>query len=151
MEENAHHLSDVMAGAVIGMYVRGFAFEYRATWESTWLDASQMQRLMGKYVEEAGLSPATIKALRYSFAGHHLALPVLVGRLHVVELGHGLGRKKLEAFGDDLQSLRAFGEEVVTYLCQKLLDAGAPGLHFYTMNQSGPTLKLWKNLGLERR
>ena len=60
-------------------------------------------------------------------------------------------RKKLEAFGDDLQSLRAFGEEVVTYLCQKLLDAGAPGLHFYTMNQSGPTLKLWKNLGLERR
>ena len=60
-------------------------------------------------------------------------------------------RKKLEAFGEDLDSLRAFGEEVVTYLCEKLLDAGAPGLHFYTMNQSGPTLKLWKNLGLERR
>ncbi|MGD1990647.1 MAG: methylenetetrahydrofolate reductase [NAD(P)H] [Chromatiales bacterium] len=59
-------------------------------------------------------------------------------------------RKKLEAFGDDLESLRAFGEEVVTYLCQRLLDAGAPGLHFYTMNQSGPTLALWKNLGLER-
>ena len=60
-------------------------------------------------------------------------------------------RKKLEAFGEDLDSLRAFGEEVVTYLSEKLLDAGAPGLHFYTMNQSGPTLKLWKNLGLERR
>jgi methylenetetrahydrofolate reductase (NADPH) len=58
-------------------------------------------------------------------------------------------RKKLEAFGDDLESLRIFGEEVVTNLCRKLLDAGAPGLHFYTMNQSGPTLKLWKNLGLE--
>lgn len=59
-------------------------------------------------------------------------------------------RKKLEAFGEDLESLRAFGEEVVTYLCQRLLDAGAPGLHFYTMNQSGPTLGLWKNLGLDR-
>lgn len=59
-------------------------------------------------------------------------------------------RKKLEAFGEDLESLRAFGEEVVTNLCRKLLDAGAPGLHFYTMNQSGPTLKLWQNLGLER-
>jgi methylenetetrahydrofolate reductase (NADPH) len=58
-------------------------------------------------------------------------------------------RKKLEAFGDDLESLRIFGEEVVTNLCRKLLDAGAPGLHFYTMNQSGPTLKIWKNLGLE--
>lgn len=57
-------------------------------------------------------------------------------------------RKKLEAFGEDMDSLRAFGEEVVTYLCQKLLDAGAPGLHFYTMNQAGPTLKLWNNLGL---
>ena len=59
-------------------------------------------------------------------------------------------RKKLEAYGDDLESLRLFGEEVVTYLCNKLLDAGAPGLHFYTMNQSGPTMKLWKNLGLDR-
>ena len=58
-------------------------------------------------------------------------------------------RKKLMAYGEDLEGLRAFGEEVVTYLCQKLLDAGAPGLHFYTMNQSGPTLKLWKNLGLD--
>jgi methylenetetrahydrofolate reductase (NADPH) len=57
-------------------------------------------------------------------------------------------RKRLEAFGDDLESIRAFGHEVVLGLCQKLLDGGAPGLHFYTMNQSGPALRLWHDLGL---
>ncbi len=57
-------------------------------------------------------------------------------------------RKRLEAFGDDTDSLRAFGIEVTTELCRKLLDGGAPGLHFYTMNQSAPTLAIWDNLGL---
>mgnify|MGYP006096240557 FL=1 len=57
-------------------------------------------------------------------------------------------RKHLESYQDDPESLKAFGEDVVTRLCQQLLDAGAPGLHFYTLNQSGPTLKLWRNLGL---
>jgi methylenetetrahydrofolate reductase (NADPH) len=57
-------------------------------------------------------------------------------------------RKRLEGFGDDKASIQAFGEEVVTELCRKLLDGGAPGLHFYTMNQTGPTEKLWCNLGL---
>ena len=57
-------------------------------------------------------------------------------------------RRRLEGFGDDRASIRAFGEEVVTELCAALLEAGAPGLHFYTMNQSAPTLALWSNLGL---
>ena len=57
-------------------------------------------------------------------------------------------RKRLESFGDDRPSIRAFGEDVVTELCHQLLEAGAPGLHFYTMNQSGPTLAIWNNLGL---
>jgi methylenetetrahydrofolate reductase (NADPH) len=57
-------------------------------------------------------------------------------------------RKHLEAYQDDPVSLKAFGEDVVTDLCQQLLDGGAPGLHFYTMNQSVPTLNLWRNLGL---
>jgi len=57
-------------------------------------------------------------------------------------------RKRLEGFGDDKESIRAFGEDVVTELCNQLLEAGAPGLHFYTMNQTGPTLALWRNLGL---
>jgi len=55
-------------------------------------------------------------------------------------------RKTLEGFGDDRDSVIAFGEEVVSKLCQELLDNGAPGLHFYTMNQAKPTLAVWNNL-----
>ena len=55
-------------------------------------------------------------------------------------------RKQLEAYGDDSDSIVKFGEEVVTDMCRRLLDGGAPGLHFYTMNQSGPSLSVWKNL-----
>lgn len=57
-------------------------------------------------------------------------------------------RKRLESFGDDRDTIVAFGEEVVTRLCEKLLAGGAPGLHFYTMNRAEPTLALWRNLGL---
>ena len=55
-------------------------------------------------------------------------------------------RKRLEGFGDDLPALRAYGLEVVSRLCEQLLQAGAPGLHFYTMNQSGPTQAIWRNI-----
>jgi methylenetetrahydrofolate reductase (NADPH) len=57
-------------------------------------------------------------------------------------------RKKLESYGDDLASIRAFGLDVVTDLCDRLLAGGAPGLHFYTMNQAGPTTTIWQRLGL---
>jgi methylenetetrahydrofolate reductase (NADPH) len=57
-------------------------------------------------------------------------------------------RKRLEAYGDDIDSIRHLGTEVVTRLCERLLDMGAPGLHFYTMNQAEPTLAIWDNLGL---
>ncbi|MCP5352398.1 MAG: methylenetetrahydrofolate reductase [NAD(P)H] [Chromatiales bacterium] len=57
-------------------------------------------------------------------------------------------RHRLEGFGDDKESIIAFGEEVVTDLCNTLLEAGAPGLHFYTMNQTAPCLAIWRNLGL---
>jgi methylenetetrahydrofolate reductase (NADPH) len=57
-------------------------------------------------------------------------------------------RKRLESYGEDLKSIRAFGEEVVTGLCERLLAHGAPGLHFYTLNRAGPSLAIWKNLGL---
>ncbi|MDH5600046.1 MAG: methylenetetrahydrofolate reductase [NAD(P)H] [Gammaproteobacteria bacterium] len=57
-------------------------------------------------------------------------------------------RKRLESYGDDKESIKAFGEDVVSEMCQQLLEAGAPGLHFYTMNITAPTLAIWKNLGL---
>lgn len=55
-------------------------------------------------------------------------------------------RKKLEGYGDDRTSVQAFGLELVSKLCQRLLDNGAPGLHFYTMNQAAPTLAIMENL-----
>jgi methylenetetrahydrofolate reductase (NADPH) len=56
--------------------------------------------------------------------------------------------KKLEAYHDDTDAIRAFGLDVVTGLCERLLTGGAPGLHFYTLNQAGLTATLWQRLGL---
>jgi len=57
-------------------------------------------------------------------------------------------RLRLNAFEDDAASIKAFGLDVVTDLCHRLLAGGAPGLHFYTMNQSAPTLEICRRLGL---
>ena len=57
-------------------------------------------------------------------------------------------RLRLEELEDDKPALQDFGADVVTRLCETLLRNGAPGLHFYTINQAGPTLRLWKNLRL---
>ncbi|MCY1262498.1 5,10-methylenetetrahydrofolate reductase [compost metagenome] len=59
-------------------------------------------------------------------------------------------RKQLEAYGDDTRSIQAFGEQVVTEMCERLLQGGAPGLHFYTLNQAEPSLAIWNNLKLPR-
>jgi len=59
-------------------------------------------------------------------------------------------RKQLEAYGDDANSIQAFGEQVISEMCERLLDGGAPGLHFYTLNQSEPSLAIWNNLKLPR-
>jgi methylenetetrahydrofolate reductase (NADPH) len=57
-------------------------------------------------------------------------------------------RKKFEGFGDDAESIKAFGLDVVTELCEKLLAGGAPGLHFYCMNQAALTTEICKRLKL---
>jgi methylenetetrahydrofolate reductase (NADPH) len=55
-------------------------------------------------------------------------------------------RQRLEGFGDDLPSIRAFGLDVVTSLCERLLHNGAPGLHFYTLNSAGAATTIWQRL-----
>ncbi|HEX9184744.1 MAG TPA: methylenetetrahydrofolate reductase [NAD(P)H] [Burkholderiales bacterium] len=57
-------------------------------------------------------------------------------------------RVKLESYRDDTASIRAFGLDVVTALCAKLLAAGAPGLHFYTLNQAALSTEIWRRLKL---
>lgn len=57
-------------------------------------------------------------------------------------------RLRLQAYGDDTASIKAFGLDVVTQLCEQLRQGGAPALHFYTMNQSTATLEICKRLGL---
>ncbi|MFZ3125324.1 MAG: methylenetetrahydrofolate reductase [NAD(P)H] [Acidovorax sp.] len=57
-------------------------------------------------------------------------------------------RLRLQGFGDDMASIRDFGLDVVTSLCEQLRQRGVPGLHFYTMNQSATTLELCRRLGL---
>jgi methylenetetrahydrofolate reductase (NADPH) len=57
-------------------------------------------------------------------------------------------RRRLEGFGDDAASIRAFGLDVVTKMCASLIERGAPGLHFYTLNQVALTSSIWRSLGL---
>ena len=57
-------------------------------------------------------------------------------------------RLRLQEFGDDKASIRAFGLDVITDMCDRLRQAGAPGLHFYSLNQAGLTTTIWQRLGL---
>jgi methylenetetrahydrofolate reductase (NADPH) len=57
-------------------------------------------------------------------------------------------RLKLQSYGDDVASIKSLGLDVVTDLCRKLLDGGAPGLHFYTLNAAGAPSTIWQRLGL---
>ncbi len=57
-------------------------------------------------------------------------------------------RKQLETYGDDAEAISDFGTEFISLLCENLLETGAPGLHFYTMNRVEPTMSIWKNIGL---
>jgi methylenetetrahydrofolate reductase (NADPH) len=57
-------------------------------------------------------------------------------------------RQRLASYGDDIASIQAFGQEVVTDLCDQLIAGGVPGLHFYTMNRAEPTLAIVNDLGL---
>lgn len=79
----------------------------------------------------------------------------ITGYANIVRFCGGCGadlprwiKLRLEELEADKAALQDFGAEVVTRLCETLLRGGAPGLHFYTINQAGPVLRLWKNLNL---
>lgn len=57
--------------------------------------------------------------------------------------------RKMESYSDDTAAIKAFGLDFVSSLCERLLEGGAPGLHFYTLNQAGLTSTLWQRLGLD--
>lgn len=82
----------------------------------------------------------------------------ITGYANVVRFASGCGadlprwvRLRLEELQDDKAALADFGLGVVARLCRTLLDGGAPGLHFYTINQTGPVLRLWDALSLSAR
>jgi methylenetetrahydrofolate reductase (NADPH) len=94
-------------------------------------------------------------------ADHGIAVPIVPGIMPIAsfaklarfsdacgaEIPRWL-RRRLEGYGDDTASIRAFGLDVITQLCASLLERGAPGLHFYTLNQAGLTTTIWQRLGL---
>ncbi len=57
-------------------------------------------------------------------------------------------RKQFESYGDDQESIQQLGNEFITKMCERLLEQGAPGLHFYSMNKVEPSKAIWNNLGL---
>jgi len=57
-------------------------------------------------------------------------------------------RQRLHSYGDDVESIRAFGVDAVSQLCAQLIKGGAPGLHFYSMNQSNSVMQITRNLDL---
>ena len=59
-------------------------------------------------------------------------------------------KKRLEAYGDDIDSIKAFGLDCTIQLCEKVLSQGAPGIHFYSMNKVEPTKQIWKALDFEQ-
>ena len=102
------------------------------------------ERAMEQYLVEVKRRWPAVK--RFHLHMHNargMALPAIYAALRT--LGYAT---HLESFGDDTASIRAFGLDVVTRLCDDLLSAGAPGLHFYTLNQAGLTTTIWQRLGL---
>lgn len=57
-------------------------------------------------------------------------------------------RMRFESYGDDVDSIQKLGNEFITGMCERLLEQGVPGLHFYSMNRVEPSLTIWNNLGL---
>ena len=121
---------------------------------------------------DAGANSAITQYFYNPFAYYHFVdsceklgidIPIVAGVMPIinctqlVRFSEGCGAeiprwilKRLQEFGDDRVSIRKFGIDVTTELCEQLLTNGAPGFHFYTMNQSDASTAIWKNLGIDQ-
>ena len=106
--------------------------------------ASKVQAGADSAITQYFFNPDAYRHFRDRCAGAGLEIPIVPGIMPITNY-EGLAR----FYADDPQSLQAFGVEVVSELCRRLLDDGVPGLHFYTMNRAEPTLAIWRNLGLQ--
>ena len=99
------------------------------------------------FVEETRKLGADVPVVPGIMPFHNYAKIVLFAQRTAYEIPRWVALK-MEGFMDDAASIRAFGLDVVSALCERLIAAGAPGIHFYTMNQSALTIELCKRLGL---
>jgi methylenetetrahydrofolate reductase (NADPH) len=102
------------------------------------------------FVEETRKLGATVPVVPGIMPFHNYARIAQFAARDGIEIPRWVALK-MEGFMDDAASIRAFGLDVVAALCEKLIAGGAPGLHFYTMNQSALTLDLCRRLGLAPR
>ena len=105
--------------------------------------AEDYLRLQDRAVEHGATLPIIPGIMPVTNLAQIKRFAVLSGAAFPTELA-----LRFEAIGDDAQAVRALGVEVATQLCQELLDGGAPGLHFYTLNRSSATREIYGNLGL---
>jgi len=99
------------------------------------------------FVEETRKMGATVPVVPGIMPFHNYAKIAQFAARDGIEIPRWIALK-MEGFMDDVASIRAFGLDVVTALCEKLIAGGAPGIHFYTMNQSALTVELCKRLAL---
>jgi methylenetetrahydrofolate reductase (NADPH) len=99
------------------------------------------------FVEETRRLGATVPVVPGIMPFHNYAKIAQFAARDGIEIPRWVALK-MEGFMDDAPSIRAFGLDVVTALCERLIAGGAPGIHFYTMNQSALTIELCRRLGL---
>jgi methylenetetrahydrofolate reductase (NADPH) len=99
------------------------------------------------FVEETRRLGATVPVVPGVMPFHNFAKIAQFAARDGIEIPRWVALK-MEGFMDDAASIRAFGLDVVTDLCRRLLEGGAPGLHFYTLNQATLSAEIWKRLGL---
>lgn len=102
-----------------------------------------------RFVDDAGKAGVTIPIVPGIMPITNFSQLVRFSEMCGAEVPRWIARR-LESYGDDRDSIRAFGTDVVTAMCERLIAGGAPGLHFYTLNSAGPTRAICERLNLRK-